>query len=146
MDDLSTLGPLALGLLAWALGLAALMTRRTGLCAPSLGCCAVALSLVPLHVYLEVEAGDLSAIQDTAHAFALSAAALVLGTLALNAAAWLRRTPTRLASSSCFRSKRARYSLMRLVIMPARSTIPGSRTGSWRGRIPPLPPPSPARC
>ena len=52
----------------------------------------------------------------------------------------------RLASSSCFRSKRARYSLMRLVIMPARSTIPGSRTGSWRGRIPPLPPPSPARC
>jgi len=83
MDDLSTLGPLALGLLAWALGLAALMTRRTGLCAPSLGCCAVALSLVPLHVYLEVEAGDLSA-------FALSAAALVLGTLALNAAAWLR--------------------------------------------------------
>ena len=70
MDDLSTLGPLALGLLAWALGLAALMTRRTGLCAPSLGCCAVALSLVPLHVYLEVEAGDLSAIQDTAHAFA----------------------------------------------------------------------------
>ena len=66
MDDLSTLGPLALGLLAWALGLAALMTRRTGLCAPSLGCCAVALSLVPLHVYLEVEAGDLSAIQDTA--------------------------------------------------------------------------------
>ena len=64
MDDLSTLGPLALGLLAWALcllacalGLAALMTRRTGLCAPSLGCCA---------------------------------AALVLGTLALNAAAWLR--------------------------------------------------------
>ena len=46
MDDLSTLGPLALGLLAWALGLAALMTRRTGLCAPSLGCCAVALSLV----------------------------------------------------------------------------------------------------
>ena len=47
MDDLSTLGPLALGL-------AALMTRRTGLCAPSLGCCAVALSLVPLHVYLEV--------------------------------------------------------------------------------------------
>ena len=52
MDDLSTLGPLALGLLAWALGLAALMTRRTGLCAPSLGCCAVALSLVPLHVYL----------------------------------------------------------------------------------------------
>lgn len=57
MDDLSTIGPLALGLLAWALGLAALMTRRTGLCAPSLGCCA---------------------------------AALVLGTLALNAAAWLR--------------------------------------------------------
>ena len=64
MDDLSTLGPLALGLLAWALGLlacalglAALMTRRTGLCAPSLGCCA---------------------------------AALILGTLALNAAAWLR--------------------------------------------------------
>ena len=57
MDDLSTLGPLALGLLAWGLGLAALMTRRTGLCAPSLGCCAVALSLVPLHVYLEVEAG-----------------------------------------------------------------------------------------
>ena len=57
MDDLSTLGPLALGLLAWALGLAALMTRRTGLCAPSLGCCA---------------------------------AALVLGTLALYAAAWLR--------------------------------------------------------
>ena len=90
MDDLSTLGPLALGLLAWGLGLAALMTRRTGLCAPSLGCCAVALSLVPLHVYLEVEAGDLSAIQDTAHAFALSAAALVLGTLALNTAAWLR--------------------------------------------------------
>ena len=87
MDDLSTLGPLALGLLAWVLGLAALMTRR---CAPSLGCCAVALSLVPLHVYLEVEAGDLSAIQDTAHAFALSVAALVLGTLALNAAAWLR--------------------------------------------------------
>ena len=82
MDDLSTLGPLALGLLAWGLGLAALMTRRTGLCAPSLGCCAVALSLVPLHVYLEVE--------DTAHAFALSAAALVLGTLALNTAAWLR--------------------------------------------------------
>ena len=74
MDDLSTLGPLALGL-------AALMTRRTGLCAPSLGCCAVALSLVPLHVYLEVEAGDLSAVQDTAHAFALSAAALVLGCL-----------------------------------------------------------------
>ena len=35
MDDLSTLGPLALGLLAWGLGLAALMTRRTGLCAPS---------------------------------------------------------------------------------------------------------------
>lgn len=33
MDDLSTLGPLALGLLAWALGLAALMTRRTD-CAP----------------------------------------------------------------------------------------------------------------
>ena len=32
MDDLSPLGPLALGLLAWALGLAALMTRRTGLC------------------------------------------------------------------------------------------------------------------
>ena len=88
MDDLSTLGPLALGLLAWGLGLAALMTRRTGLCAPSLGCCAVALSLVPLHVY--VEAGDLSAVQDTAHAFALSAAALVLGTLALNTAAWLR--------------------------------------------------------
>ncbi|MFQ9916526.1 MAG: hypothetical protein ACLRWQ_09165 [Flavonifractor plautii] len=57
---------------------------------PSLGCCAVALSLVPLHVYLEVEAGDLSAVQDTAHAFALSAAALVLGTLALNTAAWLR--------------------------------------------------------
>ena len=45
MDDLSTLGPLALGLLAWALGLAALMTRRTGLCAPSLGCCAPALVL-----------------------------------------------------------------------------------------------------
>ena len=43
MDDLSTLGPLALGLLAWGLGLAALMTRRTGLCAPSLGCCAVGL-------------------------------------------------------------------------------------------------------
>ena len=35
MDDLSTLGPLALGLLAWALGLAALMTRRTGLCPQS---------------------------------------------------------------------------------------------------------------
>ena len=90
MDDLSTLGPLALGLLAWAQVLADLMTRRTGMFRHSLGCCAVALSLVPLHVYLEVEAGDLSAIQDTAHAFALSAAALILGTLALNAAAWLR--------------------------------------------------------
>lgn len=43
MDDLSTLGPLALDLLAWVLGLAALMTRQTGLCAPSLGCCAATL-------------------------------------------------------------------------------------------------------
>ena len=90
MDDLSTLGPLALGLLAWGLGLAALMTRRTGQFAPSQGCSALAQTLVPLQVYLEEEAGDLSAVQDTAHAFALSAAALVLGTLALNTAAWLR--------------------------------------------------------
>ena len=90
MDDLSTLGPLALGLLAWVLGLAALMTRRTGLCAPSLGCCAVALSLVPLHVYLVVVGGYFSAILYKAHAFALSAAALVFVTLALTAAAWLR--------------------------------------------------------
>lgn len=57
MDDLSTLGPLALGLLAMGVGPGSPDDPPDGTVRPSLGCCA---------------------------------AALVLGTLALNAAAWLR--------------------------------------------------------
>ena len=92
MDMLTTLGPLLLGLGAWALGIAALAGRRTGLCAPSFGCCAASLFLVVLYCGVQLREGDFTAIEDTWDAFSLCAAALLSGTLLLNfAAVWRAR-------------------------------------------------------
>ena len=90
MDLLTTWGALLLGLAAWGLGLAALVRGRTGLCTPSLACCAAALFLVILHGHIQVREGDLAAIEDARDAFTACAAVLLAGTLALIAGAWLR--------------------------------------------------------
>lgn len=90
MELLTTFGPLLLGLLAWGLGAAALLSRRAALGFFSLGSCAASLFLVILYFCAEAKAGDVAAILDTADAFALCAAVLVLGTLALNGATLIR--------------------------------------------------------
>lgn len=88
---------LALGLAAWGLGLAALFLRRRSgpaqLCSMgSLACCAVSLCTVVFELARYADIEDVSAFLDTANAFRLAAGGLLLGTLALNAAALLLRS------------------------------------------------------
>lgn len=80
---------LALGLLAWVLPGAALCRRRgTVPCALlSLSACALSLCLVVFYLGHLSDAGDWSALMDTAHAFRLAAAVLLAVTLGLNALA-----------------------------------------------------------
>ena len=91
-----TAGELALGLAAWALGLAALFlcrkknaVRMCGL--GSLACCAASLCAVVFELAHYADIEDISAFLDTANAFRLAAGALLAVTLALNAAALLVR-------------------------------------------------------
>lgn len=88
---------LALGLAAWGLGLAALFLRRRSGPAQwcsmgSLACCAVSLCTVVFELARYADIEDVSAFLDTANAFRLAAGGLLLGTLALNAAALLLRS------------------------------------------------------
>ena len=88
---------LALGLAAWGLGLAALFLRRRSCPAQwcsmgSLACCAVSLCTVVFELARYADIEDVSAFLDTANAFRLAAGGLLLGTLALNAAALLLRS------------------------------------------------------
>jgi len=83
---------LALGLAAWGLALTALLLRKkkdsAQLCGMgSLACCAASLCMVVFELAHYADAGDTSAFLDTANAFRLCSGALLLGTLALNAAA-----------------------------------------------------------
>ena len=88
---------LALGLAAWGLGLAALFLRRRSGPAQwgsmgSLACCAVSLCTVVFELARYADIEDVSAFLDTANAFRFAAGVLLLGTLALNAAALLLRS------------------------------------------------------
>lgn len=83
---------LAFGLAAWGLGLAALLRRWRSdparWCSMgSLACCAVSLCTVVFELARYADIEDVSTFLDTANAFRLAAGVLLLGTLALNAAA-----------------------------------------------------------
>ena len=87
-----TMGELALGLAAWALGLAALFlcrkkdaARMCGL--GSLTCCAASLCVVVFDFACMADIEAVSAFLDTANAFRIAAGVLLTVTLALNAAA-----------------------------------------------------------
>ena len=88
---------LALGLLAWVLAAAALLRSHRGtgpLPAASLAACALSPCLVVFYLGHLTDRSDWSALMDVMRAFRLSAALLLGGTLALNAAAWVRRLVT----------------------------------------------------
>lgn len=88
---------LALGLAAWGLGLTGLFLRRRNSPAQwcsmgSLACCAASLCMVVFGLARYADIGDISAFLDTADAFRLCSGVLLLGTLALNAAALIVHT------------------------------------------------------
>lgn len=82
---------LVLGLAAWGLGAAALFRRRRGhgpvYSAGSFAACSGSLYLELLYQAHLADIEDVAAFLDTADAAALCAGVLLLGTLALNAAA-----------------------------------------------------------
>ena len=81
MEFLNVTAPvlsLFLGFFAWVLPF--LGKSKRGLVA-SLLCCALSLGSVVLYIWTEARAGDFSAIQDTAHGFALASIVMVTGTL-----------------------------------------------------------------
>lgn len=87
-----TIFAFALGLLAWGLGVEALLNRRaprkSALCsAGSFAACAASLCLVVVDLAGQADEGDVSAILDTVGGFRLCAVVLLIGTLALNALA-----------------------------------------------------------
>lgn len=91
-----TVMELGLGLTAWALGLCALILRRKAGAAQMCGmlsmtCCAASLCTVVFEFARYADIEDVAAFLDTANAFRLCAGVLLLGTLALNAAALLFR-------------------------------------------------------
>ena len=91
-----TIGELALGLVAWGLGLAALFLRRKRVAAQlcglgSLTSCSVSLCVVVFDFAHLADIGDTSAFLDTANAFRLAAGMMLVVTLVLNAAALLVR-------------------------------------------------------
>lgn len=84
-----TILELALGLLAWGLGLVSLLMHRKKSAAQPCGigsfaCCAASLCLVVFDFAHLADIGDISAFLDTANAFRLAAGALLAGTLILN--------------------------------------------------------------
>lgn len=93
-----TIGELALGLLAWGLGLVSLLMRRkknaAQLCGlGSFACCAASLCLVVFDFAYLADIGDVSAFLDTANAFRLAAGTLLAVTLILNSVSLVLRSP-----------------------------------------------------
>lgn len=87
---------LGLGLAAWGVGLAALLLRKRPavlhICGlGSLALCAASLCAVIFDFAHMADVEELSTFLDTANAYRLAAGTLLLGTLALNAAALLLR-------------------------------------------------------
>lgn len=86
---------LVLGVAAWGLGLAALLSRKwdaTRLCGMgSLTCCAASLCTVVFELVRYADIEDVSAFLDTANAFRLCSGALLAGTLVLNGLALVLR-------------------------------------------------------
>ena len=101
--DMYSIVMLALGLVAWGLGLAALFLRRkkdaVQLCGMgSLTCCASSLCMVVFGLAHYADIEDVSAFLDTANAFRLCSGTLLLGTLVLNGLALALRFQKRAAS------------------------------------------------
>ena len=96
MLTVMTMGELALGLVAWALGLSALFLCRkkdaVWMCVlGSLTCCAASMCVVVFDFAYMADIEDVPAFLDTANAFRIAAGVLLTVTLALNAAALLVR-------------------------------------------------------
>lgn len=85
------LGALGLGLLAWGLGIAALVRRDGRLSVCSLACCALALLLACAYFYGGVQCQDWSTLLDTARPMLLAAGVLTAVSLLLNGGAMARR-------------------------------------------------------
>lgn len=92
MYGLLNIGSLVLGLIAWALPIAAAVSRksRPGLSAASFALCAASLAMQLFYNQHLVALRDWAAIEDTHRAVCLAAAALLAGTVLLNALQWLR--------------------------------------------------------
>lgn len=87
-----TLASLLLGLLAWGLGIAAIVRRgRTGLVFGSLAACAVSLTVQFFEIAAQASEGDSAWFYDVTPTLATVAAILTIVTVALNAAALWRR-------------------------------------------------------
>ncbi|MBQ8236549.1 MAG: hypothetical protein IJZ39_00130 [Oscillospiraceae bacterium] len=88
-----SLASIILGLTAWALPLICLAVprRREIFCCTSLTACVLSLYFQLREVMYRVDIGDLSAVMDTINAVVLCATVLIAVTLALNAAALLRK-------------------------------------------------------
>lgn len=96
MGKMMSTGELVLGLAAWALGLAALFVfrRKDAVRICGMGswiCCAASLCVVVFHLAYMADIGDTAAFLDTANAYRLASGTLLVGTLALNGGALLRR-------------------------------------------------------
>lgn len=89
--DMYNLLSLALGLLAWGMGIAAICKKGCPWCVfGSMASCGVSLVLQFYDIARLADIPDFAAIQDTGHALAGAAALLLAVTITLNAAALLR--------------------------------------------------------
>lgn len=83
-----TLASLLLGLLAWGLGIAAIVRRgRTGLVFGSLAACAVSLTVQFFEIAAQASEGDSAWFYDVTPTLAKVAALLTIVTITLNTAA-----------------------------------------------------------
>lgn len=88
LTPILNISSLAIGLMAWGFGCAALARRRVSL--RSFGCCLLSLALQFTELTHRAEIGDVIAILDTVRGVTIAAVTLSAGTLALNTAAHLR--------------------------------------------------------
>lgn len=88
--SLLNLGALILGLIAWALPVVSLFTKRNT-AAGSFALCGISLLLETMYTQHLVDIGDWSAMEDTHYAVTFAAKTLVIITAALNFLAFVVR-------------------------------------------------------
>lgn len=91
LSMLLNIGSLLLGLIGWAMPLAAMAGRKSPVhfCAASFGACCLSLLLQLVELRRRCVIGDLAAVEDTIGAITLAAVVLLIVAAALNALAFL---------------------------------------------------------